>query len=303
MVIISLQSPQSKNLHKHNTQKQKKHQIHHIFNILHACDLRTYYYIIPFKRKETMLEMIANKKLGDDENYRKRHGKERVSLLGDTRSNNNNSTRRLKTRDNRKTKATAHSDPSNNEEEERVSLLNDGGGTGNNKSKNTFLSAGARTKRNSKYNKGSNNNFTTRALSRPMKYAAILLVSAMSSFLLLRNQSKVIHWDEYHNILEPEESKAEPRCFVSNTLSNTLPFDLAFFIHFTYLFTFHFLELLKINQEESRSSIDERCSCPDPNKALGNETSSLWKSNHERIVYQAQNAPDDLDIVVRERDT
>jgi len=209
-----------------------------------------------------MLEMIANKKLGDDENYRKRHGKERVSLLGDTRSNNNNSTRRLKTRDNRKTKATAHSDPSNNEEEERVSLLNDGGGTGNNKSKNTFLSAGARTKRNSKYNKGSNNNFTTRALSRPMKYAAILLVSAMSSFLLLRNQSKVIHWDEYHNILEPEESKAEPRCF-----------------------------------EESRSSIDERCSCPDPNKALGNETSSLWKSNHERIVYQAQNAPDDLDIV------
>ena len=51
-------------------------------------------------------------------------------------------------------------------------------------------------------------------------------------------------------------------------------------------------------QEESRSKIDEKCSCPDPDKAIGNETSKLWKSNHDRIVSQAKNAPADLDIVV-----
>ena len=48
-----------------------------------------------------------------------------------------------------------------------------------------------------------------------MKYAALLFVTAMVTFLMLRKESKVIHWDEYHYILEPTESKTEPRCFVS----------------------------------------------------------------------------------------
>jgi len=208
-----------------------------------------------------MMEMIRTKKKDNNESDRHDRKKERVSLLenfSNPRSKSTDSTGQLKNRERRRTKAKAHPSPSG-KDEEVVSLLGDGG-KDNSRSKHAFSSSD-NASRNSKYNKNKSN-LPPWTLSRLMKYFAILLGSAMVSFLLLRKQSKVLHWDEYHNILEPSESKAEPRCF-----------------------------------EESRSSRDERCSCPDPNKALGNETSKVWKSNHDRIVYQAKNAPDDLDIV------
>lgn len=103
--------------------------------------------------------------------------------------------------------------------------------------------------------------------SRLMKYLVLLMISAIITFLMLRKSSKMIQWREHQNILEPEGSK-ETRCF-----------------------------------EETRSSISERCSCPDPNKALRNDATKLWKSNHDHIVHLAKNAPADLDIVFLGDDT
>lgn len=199
-----------------------------------------------------MMEMIRTKKKwrGNDNSIRSR-SKERVSLLGEKSRKNNRSgknTTNLRDREKQR-RTTAKARPSSgyndNSAEERVSFLTDSD-NGN--------------RRNSKYN-NKKNNIPPWTLSRLMKYVAILLVSAFISFILLRKQSKMIHWEEYHNILEPDEGK-EPRCF-----------------------------------EESRSSRDERCSCPDPNKALANETAKVWKSNHDHMIYQAKNVPTELDVV------
>jgi len=212
------------------------------------------------------MEMMRLKK-GDnksDNNVRSRsNSRERVSLLGTSNDNNNRSTNngnRLRGRS-RENKL-----DNDDGKEERVSLLTGGGG-----------SSAGKLKRNSKYNnnnksrgKSSFNNLLNKnnkppwTMTRLMKYGALLLVSASMSFLLLRKESKVIHWEEYHNILEPGGSK-ETRCF-----------------------------------EESRSSRDERCSCPDPNKALANDDAAkvpLWKNNHDHMINQAKNAPKELDIV------
>jgi len=199
-----------------------------------------------------MMEMIRTKKKwrGNDNSIRSR-SKERVSLLGEkSRKNNRRGKNTTNLRDREKQRrTTAKARPSSgyndNSAEERVSFLTDSD-NGN--------------RRNSKYN-NKKNNIPPWTLSRLMKYVAILLVSAFISFILLRKQSKMIHWEEYHNILEPDEGK-EPRCF-----------------------------------EESRSSRDERCSCPDPNKALANETAKVWKSNHDHMIYQAKNVPTELDVV------
>ena len=145
-----------------------------------------------------MMEMIRTKKNPDD---RRARSKERVSLLGESSNNQSKNTDRLKSREGRRTKATAHPDST----EEKVSLLGSASKNKNNR---------PNQKRNSKYN-NSKNNLPPWTRSRLMKYAALLFVSAMVTFLMLRKESKVIHWDEYHNILEPTESKTEPRCFVS----------------------------------------------------------------------------------------
>ena len=148
-----------------------------------------------------MMEMIRTKKNPDDRDRRAR-SKERVSLLGESSNNSSKNTDRLKSREGRKTKATAHPDGT----EEIVSLLGNSGSKRNTNRPNQ--------KRNSKYN-NSKNNLPPWTRSRLMKYAALLFVTAMVTFLMLRKESKVIHWDEYHYILEPTESKTEPRCFVS----------------------------------------------------------------------------------------
>ena len=206
-----------------------------------------------------MMEMMKLKKAGDkSDNVRSRSkSRERVSLLG-TSNNNNQSTNgnRLRGREVRRRTMTDSDDDDG--KEERVSLLtNAGGAPGAGKSKRN-------SRRKSSFDNLLNkNNKPPWTMTRLMKYAALLLVSASMSFLLLRKESKVIHWEEYHNILQPDGSK-ETRCF-----------------------------------EESRSSRDERCSCPDPNKALANDdkTKALWKSNHDHMIHQAKNAPKDLDIV------
>jgi len=162
------------------------------------------------------MEMIRTKKKDNNESDRHDRKKERVSLLenfSNPRSKSTDSTGQLKNRERRRTKAKAHPSPSG-KDEEVVSLLGDGG-KDNSRSKHAFSSSD-NASRNSKYNKNKSN-LPPWTLSRLMKYFAILLGSAMVSFLLLRKQSKVLHWDEYHNILEPSESKAEPRCFVSRT--------------------------------------------------------------------------------------
>jgi len=140
-----------------------------------------------------MMEMIRTKKNPDDRDRRAR-SKERVSLLGESSNNSSKNTDRLKSREGRKTKATAHPDGT----EEIVSLLANSGSKRNKNSPNQ--------KRNSKYN-NSKNNLPPWTRSRLMKYAALLFVTAMVTFLMLRKESKVIHWDEYHYILEPTERR------------------------------------------------------------------------------------------------
>jgi hypothetical protein len=50
------------------------------------------------------------------------------------------------------------------------------------------------------------------------------------------------------------------------------------------------------NKEQNRGTQDERCTCPDPNKALENNN-AIWKSHHDNLVHFAQHAPEDLDVV------
>mmetsp|Transcript_10947 Transcript_10947/g.25926 ORF Transcript_10947/g.25926 Transcript_10947/m.25926 type:complete len:435 (+) Transcript_10947:288-1592(+) len=194
-----------------------------------------------------MMEMIRMKKDGSG-NVRSRsrsHSRERVSLLGTTPvvspPNSGNSSGLRGREQKHRTRAKAH--PYDDNDEERASLLID--------------NSPGKFKRHRRPR-------TTRApwtMSRLMKNVAILAFGATISFLLLRKQSKMIHWEEYQNILEPEGTK-ETRCF-----------------------------------ESSRDNRDERCSCPDPNKALTNDRDKLWNSNHDHMVSQAKNAPKDLDIV------
>jgi hypothetical protein len=54
-------------------------------------------------------------------------------------------------------------------------------------------------------------------LSRMMKYLSLMLVSCSATFWLLHKENKVVHWDEYHKILEPDGTK-EKRCFVSDNI-------------------------------------------------------------------------------------
>lgn len=193
------------------------------------------------------MEMMSMK--GGNDSIRSRSkSRERVSLLGDRSISSHSfsgNTTGLRERENkRRTRASAHS-YDDEDAEERVSLLS-------NKSP-------GKLKRDAVFPcKRSYRGPWT--MPRLMKYVAILVVSASASFLVLRGESKVIHWEEFHNILEPHKSK-EPRCF-----------------------------------EESRNNRDERCSCPDPDKALKSDA-QLWNSNHNHMVAQAKNAPEDLDIV------
>ncbi|KAG7374654.1 GDSL-like lipase/acylhydrolase family protein [Nitzschia inconspicua] len=98
-------------------------------------------------------------------------------------------------------------------------------------------------------------------MSRLMKYLSLMLVSCSVTFWLLHKQSKEVHWDEYRGILEPDETK-EKRCF-----------------------------------EQNPGTRDTRCTCPDPKSPLQNTTSPLWGSHHQNMVFIAEHAPKDLDVV------
>lgn len=187
------------------------------------------------------MEMMRTKTFSGNDNVRSRsNSKERVSLLG--KSNASRSTSGLRERDNRrKARGTAHP-----YDEEKVSLLGP-------------LSI---SKRNTKYSTPRKaNNRQPWTMTRMIRYLALLVISATASFMVLRKESKMLHWEEEQNILMPAGSK-EARCF-----------------------------------QTSRSKRDKRCSCPDPDKALRNNDEKLWINNHNHMVSQAKSAPDDLDIV------
>ena len=197
------------------------------------------------RRITIMLELAMTKKGwggGDggrrnDDNIRSRSkSRERVALLGNSSSHERGSplTKRRVARTMKNT--------------EMVSLL---GGP-----------SPGKLKRGDRRTKGHKTPRERWTMSRVMRYLALLTVTALITYKLLRKESKIIHWEEYNNILQPKGTR-ETRCF-----------------------------------EESRNAVDERCSCPDPDKPLErDEAGGLWKSNHERMVSQARNAPEDLDIV------
>lgn len=99
-------------------------------------------------------------------------------------------------------------------------------------------------------------------------YLFLLLLGAFLSFKFFRKTAKLLDWDEYNNILNPEAPK-DKRCFE---------------------------ETIEIISHVTGKSRVLPCACPDPNVAL-ESTSPRWKSNHERMVSEAKNAPQFLDIV------
>ena len=100
-------------------------------------------------------------------------------------------------------------------------------------------------------------------------YVALLVITAFLTFKIFRGGAKLLKWDEYENLLEPKAPQGK-RCFEDT------------------------IEIISHVTGKSRTL---PCSCPVPNLALENKDDSLWRSNHERMVSEAQNARDDLDIV------
>jgi len=99
-------------------------------------------------------------------------------------------------------------------------------------------------------------------LTRFMKYLSLTCISAVFTFLLLRKQSKEVHWEEYKNILQPDVAKIEQRCFIADTVDK-----------------------------------DQRCTCPDPSKPLARSETD-WKKHHDAMYFDALHAPQNLDIVL-----
>ena len=50
-------------------------------------------------------------------------------------------------------------------------------------------------------------------LTRLMRYLSMTAVSAMVTFFILGKEAKVVHWEEYHHMLEPQ-AKVAQRCYV-----------------------------------------------------------------------------------------
>jgi len=101
-------------------------------------------------------------------------------------------------------------------------------------------------------------------MSRMMKYIMVLLLSALVSFKLLRKEASnvgVINWDMHDKILRPKKGN-EGKCV-----------------------------------GESKDKLDAQCACANPWEAVANDDASRWKSNHDHMVHQANNAPQNLDIV------
>lgn len=101
--------------------------------------------------------------------------------------------------------------------------------------------------------------------TRMMKYAALLIFSAGLSYKMLRKESKIIHWEEYNNIVDPKVTKG--RCFEEDP---------------------------KAKKDKNKRA--EKCECPVSVKPL-EIFDGKWKSNHEHMLHLAKNAPSNLDIV------
>jgi hypothetical protein len=196
-----------------------------------------------------MLELAMTKKgwgsnsSNNNDNMRSRSkSRERVSLLGKNNNNRNN------LNDQAPPNSGNFGRRRNRADQEKVSLLGPSPG---------------KMKKNDFYNRRTKGNkrppWTT---SRMTKYAAILLISALLSFKMLRKESKMINWNDYNKILNPQG--VSKRCF-----------------------------------EESQDSKGKSppCLCLDPTKAVANDKVERWLSNHDHMVHQAINAPKYLDIV------
>jgi hypothetical protein len=150
---------------------------------------------------------------------------ERESLLGGgssavgrkqvvpTPPSSGNSTGQLSFRGDKRKTSNAMAKTHRDDDLERVSLLGGGPGDGPplRPPKNAFRIASM--KRRARQD-ALNPPWT---LSRLMKYFSLMLVSCSVTFWLLHKESKEVHWDEYHGILEPDVTK-EKRCFVSGVM-------------------------------------------------------------------------------------
>jgi len=206
-----------------------------------------------------MLELAMTKKGWgnngrNDDNIRSRSkSRERVALLGNSSSNHSPTSTKRRSR-------------SRNGDAEMVSLLG-GASPGKSKRSNSNNNNGSSYRR-TRGRKGKfliENRWTR---SRFVKYLALLMITYLLTYKLLRKESKMIHWEEYNNILNPKGAQKN-RCF----------------------------EESKRSEASDAASSPDICTCPDPSKPLENGATVRWKSNHERMVSQARNAPGDLDIV------
>lgn len=100
-------------------------------------------------------------------------------------------------------------------------------------------------------------------------YLGLLLITAFVTNKVIKKGKKLLNWEEFDSLLEPQAPQ-DQRCFE---------------------------ETIEIISHVTGKSRKLPCSCPTPNVALGKKNDGLWKSNHERMVSEAKNAPKDLDIV------
>lgn len=213
-----------------------------------------------------MLELTMTKKgwASPDDNVRSRSkSRERVSLLGNrnkSRSSSNDQRQALRGRESRRRNG--------NHDEEKVSLL--GMGTPGKRKKSSRY--------NSKYKPQEAWTFR-----RSLKYAVVVMILTFMTIRHFQKRQLRIDWDKQKEILEP---KGTMRCFDESELFGSKP------------------EITKgwgwgkKNAKPKEPTQEEiaNCACTDPTLPLENPAPG-WKSNHDRMVHVAENAPSNLDIV------
>ena len=98
---------------------------------------------------------------------------------------------------------------------------------------------------------------------------ALFIITSFVSYKVFQKGAKLLNWGDFDKLLAPQAPQEE-RCFE---------------------------ETIEIISHVTGKSRKLPCACPEPNVALENTEDALWKSNHKRMVSEAQNAPKDLDIV------
>ena len=74
--------------------------------------------------------------------------------------------------------------------------------------------------------------------SRLMRYMGLTVLSAVITFLVLRKENQVLHWEEVHYLLEPEGTKQQ-RCYVSTS----------YFVFFSEFLHCNLMVLMSFNDE------------------------------------------------------